>query len=120
MAFTTAKINALKSKNKPYKVSDFDGLYILVNPTGSRLWRFKYRRAGKEKLLSLGAYPAVGLREARLLRDEARANLAKGLDPAVLKKKRKRRSCKTLKTLFPLLLRNILRKRKLRDAPPQP
>ena len=60
-----------------------------MNPTGSRLWRFKYRRAGKEKLLAFGAYPAIGLKQARLLRDEARANLANGLDPATLKKEAK-------------------------------
>lgn len=60
-----------------------------MNPTGSRLWRFKYRRAGKEKLLAFGAYPAIGLKQARILRDEARANLANGLDPAMLKKEAK-------------------------------
>jgi len=62
IVFTTAKLNALKARHKPYKASDFDGLYVLVNPTGSKLWRFKYRFAGKEKLLSFGRYPDLGLK----------------------------------------------------------
>jgi integrase len=75
---------------KPYKVSDFQGLFVLVNPNGSRLWRYKYRLVGKEKLLSFGCYPEVSLQDARRKRDEARANQAKGLDPAQLKQDAKR------------------------------
>ena len=60
-----ARIRALKPKGKPYKQSDFDGLYLLVNPSGSKLWRFKYRWLKKEKLLALGKYPDVSLAEAR-------------------------------------------------------
>jgi len=64
---------------KPFKQSDFDGLYLLVNPNRSKLWRFKYRWFGKEKLLALGKYPDVGLADARRKRDEARSLIAKGL-----------------------------------------
>ena len=51
------RFRALKPRDKPYKVSDFDGLFLNVKPTGSRLWQFKYRIGGKEKLLSIGSTP---------------------------------------------------------------
>ncbi len=54
MPLSDATIRSLKPREKPYKVSDFDGLFVLVKPTGSRLWQFKYRLDGKEKLLSIG------------------------------------------------------------------
>ena len=88
MPLTDLKIKNLKPKDKPYKVSDFDGLYVLVNPNGSRLWRFKYRLNGKEGLLSLGAYPAISLLQARQLRDEARAQVAVEIDPSEVKREK--------------------------------
>ncbi len=68
---------------KPYKLADERGMFLLVNPTGSRWWRFKYRRPGthKENLLSLGTYPDVSLKRAREKRDDARRLLADGIDP---------------------------------------
>lgn len=66
-------------------------MYVLVNPTGSRLWRFKYRFAGKEKLLSFGRYPDLSLKDARELRDKARAAIAMGNDPSVIKREQKAR-----------------------------
>jgi len=86
LALTDAKIRALKPKEKAYKVSDFGGLYINVTAKGSKLWRLKYRFNGKEGVLSHGPYPYVSLKEARDLRDEAKANLAKGLNPSVAKR----------------------------------
>jgi len=88
MPLTDLKIKNLKPKDKPYKVSDFDGLYVLVNPNGSRLWRFKYRLHGKEGLLSLGAYPAITLLQARKLRDEARVQVAVEIDPSEVKREK--------------------------------
>jgi integrase len=88
MPLTDLKIKNLKPKDKPYKVSDFDGLYVLVNPNGSRLWRVKYRLHGKEGLLSLGAYPAITLLQARQLRDEARAQVAIEIDPSEVKREK--------------------------------
>ncbi len=85
MALTDAKIRALKPKAKPYKVSDFDGLYLYIPANGSKLWRLKYRFNGKEGSLSFGPYPATSLKAARDLRDEARAQLASGLNPAEVK-----------------------------------
>ena len=89
MALSDTKIKALKSKEKPYKVADGLGLYLLVNATGSKLWRLKYRMDGKEKVLALGSYPDTTLKKARIKRDEARTLHADGIDPAVKRKAEK-------------------------------
>lgn len=78
-----------KGKEKPYKLADGFGLFLLVNSNGSRWWRLKYRFAGKEKLLSFGVYPDVTLVDARRQREEARKMLMEGLDPALLRKNEK-------------------------------
>jgi integrase len=83
MSLSDTKIKAAKANDKPVKITDGQGMYLLVNPNGSKLWRFKYRVDGKEKLLALGSYPEVGLKEARERRDEARRLHANGVDPAV-------------------------------------
>jgi integrase len=90
MPLTDATIRVLKPKVKPYKVSDFEGLFLTVKPTGSRLWHFKYRIDGKEKLLSIGVYPEITLAQARGKKDEARALLASGKDPGDAKKDQQR------------------------------
>lgn len=74
---------------KKRKLSDALGLFLQVLPTGSKSWRFKYRLAGKERQLVIGPYPEVSLAKARVARDQARAQLAQGIDPAALKAKRK-------------------------------
>ena len=77
-----ARIRAAKPADKPYKLFDERGLYLKVETSGSRLWRFKYRHGGKEKLLALGAYPDVTLKRAREKRDQARRLLADEVDPS--------------------------------------
>lgn len=94
MALTTAQIRALKSNEKPFKVADGKGLYIEVFPNGSKLWRWKYRYGGKEKRLALGSFPEVGVAEARRKRDDERAKLHLGVDPA-LERKRARLAAKS-------------------------
>ena len=69
-------------KAKPYKVSDSGGLYILVQPDGSRYWRLAYRFSGKQKTLALGVYPSVTLLEARKKRDAAKEQIKQGIDPS--------------------------------------
>ncbi len=71
-----------KTTDKPYKMGDAGGLYLEVAPSGGKWWRLKYRHGGKEKRLSLGVYPDVGLKDARQRRDEARKLLANDIDPA--------------------------------------
>lgn len=78
-----------KAQEKPYKIAAGNGLYLLVNPIGSKLWRWKYRVAGKEKLLALGPYSAVSLQDARQRCEEARRLLALGQDPGALRKSEK-------------------------------
>ncbi len=90
MALSDIKIRNLKTKEKPYKVGDFDGLFILVRKSGSKSWRFKYRMDGKEKLLVIGDYPAISLAQARKARDAARAQVADGIDPNEVKQEEKR------------------------------
>ncbi len=63
MPLTDAKLRSAKADEKPYKISDSGGLYLLVKPNGSRLWRWKYRIAGKENHYAIGEYPAVELVE---------------------------------------------------------
>ncbi|MCR9149818.1 MAG: tyrosine-type recombinase/integrase [Rhodobacteraceae bacterium] len=92
MPLTDAKLRTLKPKDKPYKVGDFQGLYVTVTPTGSCLWHLKYRFEGREKRLSFGMYPEVSLADARRQRDAARAVLARGEDPGEVKKEAKRAS----------------------------
>ncbi|EMM1628084.1 DUF4102 domain-containing protein [Klebsiella pneumoniae] len=78
MKLTARQVETSKAKDKPYKLSDGGGLYLLVNPNGSRYWRLKYRVAGKEKSLALGVYPDVSLADARQKRAGAKKVLAAG------------------------------------------
>ncbi len=81
MPLKELEVRYASRRSKDYKLGDGGGLYLLVRPTGSRLWRMKYRFDGKEKLLSFGRYPEVTLAEARLRRSEAKLALARGEDP---------------------------------------
>ena len=90
MPLSDIKVRNLKAQDKPYKVSDFEGLFILIKTSGSKSWRFKYRVDGKEKLLVIGDYPAHSLAQARKVRDSAKALLAQGIDPNDAKQEEKR------------------------------
>ena len=90
MPLSDIKVRSLKSREKAYKVSDFEGLFVLVKANGSKLWQFKYRLYGKERLLSIGVYPDVSLAQARKAKDEARALVAEGRDPSEAKQEEKR------------------------------
>lgn len=81
MSLTDAKIRTLKPSDKPFKVSDSHGLYLLVKPSGSRHWYLKYRINGKESRIALGAYPAVSLSDARQQREGVRKMLALNINP---------------------------------------
>src|SRR5208337_442482 len=85
MQLSDKALRALKPKDKPYKASDGQGLYILVTAQGSRLWRFDYRYQGRRLTLSLGKFPDVGLADARQRLAEARQVLAQGRDPNIVK-----------------------------------
>ncbi len=90
MSLTDIQCKAAKTQDKPYKLNDGEGLFLLVHSNGSKYWRLKYRLAGKEKLLALGVYPQVTISEAREKRADARKLIAKGTDPSQNKKQEKR------------------------------
>lgn len=92
MPLTDVAIRSAKPGEKPIKLSDGKGMFLLVTPAGGKLWRLKYRLDGREKLLAMGAYPEVSLSDARKRREDARALLAHGKDPSREKQKDKLRS----------------------------
>ena len=89
---TDAKIESIQPSKKIIKLFDGGGLYLLIQPIGTKLWRLKYRFQGKEKSLSFGSYHDISLPEARLRRNEARLLLDEGLDPSGVRKEEKQRS----------------------------
>ncbi|BEV10328.1 tyrosine-type recombinase/integrase [Asticcacaulis sp. DW145] len=88
MALTDSAIRSARPKAKPYKLSDGEGMFLLVTTSGGKLWRLKYRFSGQERLLAIGQYPVVGLKDARKRRDEARELLSEGVDPSLDKKRK--------------------------------
>jgi len=89
MALTDPKIRQAKPKDKDYKLSDAKGMFLLVTKKGAKYWRLKYRIGGKEKLLSIGVYPDVSLKQARKACDNAKELLDQGVDPSQAKKVKK-------------------------------
>jgi len=92
MALTDVAIRNAKPRAKPYKMGDAFGLFMLIQPSGGKLWRFKYRFDGREKKLAIGTYPVIGLAEARRRRDQARELLAAGKDPSRERQREKLRT----------------------------
>src|SRR5438309_1871221 len=99
MHLSDVAIRNTKPEKGSVKLFDGDGLYLLVNPNGSRLWRFKYRIAGREKLISFGSYPEVPLKTARDRREEARKLVAAGGDPSVQRQAQRAASVDTFEAL---------------------
>lgn len=89
MKLSAKTCNAEKPKEKTYRLPDGHGLYLEIRPTGSKYWRFKYRYGGKEKMLAIGVYPNITLKEAREERERARSLLARNIDPCLHKKERR-------------------------------
>lgn len=112
MALTDTAIRNAKPRERPYKMGDTAGLFLLVQPSGGKLWRLKYRIDGREKKLGLGTYPEVGLSEARKRRDEARATIAAGKDPSREKQKTKARSRLSAENTFAAIATEYCQKRK--------
>lgn len=86
MPLTDTAIRKARPKEKPYKVADAQGLYLLISPRGSKLWRVKYRMNGIERKLAIGSYPEITLAEARAARDKARKQLSQSVDPNAAKR----------------------------------
>ena len=115
MALTNTTIKAARHKEKPYKLYDEKGLYLSIEPTGGRLWRWKYQWDGKEKKLAFGSFPEVGLKYARERRDEARSLLAAGVDPGQKKKADKRARVLQAANTFKAVAEEFIAKRERED-----
>ncbi|GAA0328103.1 hypothetical protein GCM10009087_42890 [Sphingomonas oligophenolica] len=107
---TVVEIRALKPAKRPFKVADSDGLFLLVQPSGALLWRFRYRILGIERKLSLGSFPDVTLQQARKKRDIARAELIDGIDPVEEKRQRKLKAELAAQTTFKLVAEEFIQK----------
>ena len=107
------KIRNASAGERPFKMADGGGLYLLVNPNGSKLWRLKYRFLGKEKTLAIGPYPEVSLAKARKARDAARELLAEQRDPGEERKARRKEALeerqRTFRQLAALYLERLRR-----------
>jgi len=88
MPLSDTAIRNTKPKDKPFKLADEKGMFLLVNPNGSKYFRLKYRFDGKEKVLALGVYPDTSLKHAREKREQAREQIANGIDTPTKTKKR--------------------------------
>ena len=96
---TDTKVRNAKPREKPYKLFDERGLFILVYPNSRRGWRFRYRYRGRERLISFGTYPDVSLKRAREKRDEARVLLADGVDPSAKRQAEKMAQADTFEAI---------------------
>ncbi|MER2539911.1 MAG: integrase arm-type DNA-binding domain-containing protein [Azonexus sp.] len=119
MALTDTAIRNTKLTDKPTRLTDEGGLYLLLSPNGSRWWRFDYRFGGKRKTLSMGIYPDVGLKDARIKRDEARKLLAAGGDPGEHRKAQKATKTERAANSFEVICREWLEQRKDTVEPAQ-
>ncbi|HZX33627.1 MAG TPA: integrase arm-type DNA-binding domain-containing protein [Rhodocyclaceae bacterium] len=117
MPLTDTQIRNAKSREKPYKLADEKGLFLLINPNASKWWRLKYRYGGKEKLLSLGIYPEVALKEARDKRDAARKLIAEGVDPGEHRKAAKAARSERAANSFEVIAREWFEKNRNTWAP---
>ena len=97
---TDTKARTAKPQERPYKLRDSHGLYLEVKPTGARLWRYRYKIAGRENVFALGIYPDVGLAEARALRDGARKLVKQGIHPSHARREERLRATFEAATTF--------------------
>ena len=109
MALTDTGIRVAKPTDKARKLADEKGLYLLIQPTGAKLWRFDYRFADKRKTLAIGTYPDTGLRLARDKRDEARKLLAEDIDPCEQRKQAKHERRSAQASTFEIVAREWMR-----------
>ncbi|UCI19275.1 tyrosine-type recombinase/integrase [Mesorhizobium sp. B2-1-8] len=105
-----------KPKDKPYRLADGDGLYLVVQRSGSKLWQLRYRYLQKENILSFGKYPLVSLLDARVRRDNAKRLLIAGINPSAKRKEEKVAALTEARTTFGLIAEEYITRMKERDA----
>jgi integrase len=103
MGLTDVQIRKAQPKDKDYRLPDGDGLFLQVTTKGGKWWRLRYQFEGKEKLLSLGVYPDISLSDARERRHEARARIAKGIDPSADRKTVKEKKAESSANSFEVI-----------------
>ena len=111
MALTDTAIRKARPKEKPYKVTDSQGLYLLINPKGSKLWRIKYRINGTERKIAIGTYPEVTLAEARRERDKVRQQLAQAIDPGAVKRQERINAIISAGNSFTIVAEELIEKK---------
>jgi integrase len=115
---TVVQIRALKPAARPFKVFDSDGLCLLVQPSGALLWRFRYRKFGIERKMSLGSFPDVTLQQARKERDKAMAQLVDDIDPVEEKRQRRLKAEIAAQTTFELVANEFIQKMEMEGKSP--
>jgi integrase len=110
MALTAIEVSKTRATDRPQKLADGGGLYLLVQPNGAKYWRLDYRFAGKRKTLAVGVYPDVSLSDARKRREAARKVLANGADPSAVKKAQKAAVMSLAENSFEIVAREWLSK----------
>lgn len=110
MPLTNVFLKNAKPTERPWKKADGHGLFIMINPNGSKLWRYKYRFHGKQKTLALGAYPVVSQANARKRHWEARQQLAAGIDPSAARKAERAATQTSMRNTFEVVAREWIKK----------
>ena len=105
MSLSDTSLRNAKGREKPYKISDGGGLFVLISPEGKRFWRLSYRFGGKQRTMALGIYPAVGLADTRNVRTVAKEQLAKGIDPGEARKLEKQALLRSAENSFEVIAR---------------
>ena len=110
------QIRKAKPAEKPYKLTDSNGLYIVINPNGSKLWRYRFRIDGKESVFAIGAYPDISLAEAREKRKEARLLVQQGINPAKDRAEKKRQNARQNRNTFEAIAEEYLSSKTISDG----
>lgn len=108
MALSDRQISRAAKGDAPYKLYDAEGLYLLVQPNGSKLWRMNYRHNGKWRTLAMGKYPDISLAQAREERGRARKLLAAGKDPSEEKRAERKAAILAAKNTFQAIAKEYL------------
>lgn len=116
MPLSEFSVRNAKTRVKPYKLADSGDLYLAIQPSGSNVWRLRYRFAEKEKTLSFGQYPLVSIAGARRQRDDAKRQLFAGNDPSMQKKLDRIAATTAARTTFGLIAEEYVHRMKSNDA----
>jgi len=103
MPLTNTAINAAKPRQKQYRLTDGQGMYLLIKTSGKKYWRLDYILHGKRKTFAMGSYPAISLKKARAQRDKAKALVADGIDPVQYRAANKSRQAEAAANTFEAL-----------------